>query len=443
MTDVALALPLADEQRLVADAPRHGHRVVVRCSGAEELVAKLPSAGSELVVVSASPQYLTARVVAACDGLGLRLVAIAGSAAERRFAASVGVADALDGPFSWSTEARAAASPAHATAPDPVGVPPVSAHPRGPAPGSVPDVTRVSEVDEETRVRPLRPTGLERSVSRGTVIAVWGPDGAPGRTSIAIALAAELADAGATVALADADTRAAAVAPALGLLDEAPGFAAACRLASGGALDNLQFERIAQPHRLGRREVQVLTGIGRARRWPELSAERIAGVLTALRGWVELTVVDVAPSLERDEELMSDLHAPRRNAASLEVLGSAERVIAVGAADPVGLSRFLHAYAELAELVGPERITTVINKVRPGAIGIDPAAQLRQTLARFGGIDHPVLVPWDLAAFDASLLGGRTLIDVAPRSAARVAIRELAAQLRPSLPAATRRRFAR
>jgi MinD-like ATPase involved in chromosome partitioning or flagellar assembly len=413
VTDVALAMPFAEEQRLVADAPRHGHRVLARCSGAEELVAKLPSAGVELVVVSASPQYLTARVVAACDNLGLRLLAVAGSAAERRFAASVGVVDALDGPFSWSPTAPAAAPPS---------VAPVAVDPVAPSPPSF-DV-----VDEDTHVR--RPSALRSlPASRGTVIAVWGPDGAPGRTSIAIALAAELAEAGATVALADADTRAAAVAPALGLLDEAPGFAAACRLAGSGGLDRVQFERIAQPHRAGRTDIQVLTGIGRASRWPELTAERIASVLSAARDWMEFTVVDVAPSFEHDEELMTDLNAPRRNAATIEVLRSAERVIAVGSADPVGLARFLRAHADVAELVGPERITTVINKVRPGAIGLNPAAQVRQTLARFGGIDDPVLVPWDLAAFDAALLSGRSLLDVAPRSAARAALRGLAAQL--------------
>ncbi len=397
MTDVALAMPLADEQRLVADAPRHGHRVVARCSGAEELVAKLAGAGAELAVVSASPQYLTARVVAACDTHGVRLLAIAGSEAERRFAATVGVVDAMDGPFSWAPPAEA------------VGV--------------------AADVDEETRVRPRRPSESAPE-TRGTVVAVWGPDGAPGRTSIAIALASELAEAGATVALADADTRAAAVAPALGLLDEAPGFAAACRLAGTGSLDRTQFERIAQPHRAGRSEIQVLTGIGRASRWPELTAERVAGVLSGARDWVEFTVVDVASSFEHDEELMSDVHTPRRNAATIEVLRSAERVIAVGSADPVGLSRFLRVHAELVELVDPDRIITVINKVRPGAIGLNPAAQMRQTLARFGGIDDPVLIPWDLAAFDAALLSGRTLLDVASRSPARAAIRELAAQLR-------------
>ena len=410
MTSVALALPLADEQRLVAEAGRHGHRVVARCSGADDLAAQLETARPELAVAAAAPQYLSSRVVAACDAIGVRLLVVAGSVQERRFAATLGVVDPVEAPFEWGGR-------------------------------------RELTVDEETRVRPARvsppPATPEQPARRGTVVAIWGPDGAPGRTSLAIALAAELADAaaqagatgrGATIALADADTHAAAIAPALGLLDEAPGFAAACRLAGTGALDIAQFERIAQPHRAGRGGIQVLTGLGRASRWPELTAERVAGVLAAARDWADVTVVDVAASFEHDEELMTDLHAPRRNAATIEVLRSADRVVAIGAADPIGLSRFLRAHAELGELVDADRVLTVINKVRPSAIGLNAVAQVRQTLARFGGIEAAALVPWDPAAFDAALLTGRTLLDAAPRSHARAAIRELSALLGVTTP---------
>ena len=410
MTAVALALPLADEQRLVADAARHGHRVVARCSGADDLAAQLETARPELAVAAAAPQYLSARVVAACDAIGVRLLVVAASVQERRFAATLGVVDPVDAPFEW-------------------------------APRRTVEPVASDAVDESTRVRPMRipapPAAVEAPAGRGMIVAVWGPDGAPGRTSLAIALAAELGEGGVSVALADADTHAAAIAPALGLLDEAPGFAAACRLAGSGALDRAQFERIAQAHRAGRGDLQVLTGLGRASRWPELTADRVAGVLAAARDWAEVTIVDVAASFEHDEELMTDLNAPRRNAATIEVLRSADRVVAVGAADPIGLSRFLRAHAELTELVEPDRVVTVINKVRSSAIGLNPAAQVRQTMARFGGIESLTLVPWDPAAFDAALLSGRALLDAAPRSPARAAIRELAAQLRAPARALT------
>jgi Mrp family chromosome partitioning ATPase len=419
VTSVALALPLADEQRLVAEAGRHGHRVVARCSGADDLATQLETARPELAVAAAAPQYLSSRVVAACDAIGVRLLVVAGSVQERRFAATLGVVDPVEAPFEWavrrpsmSEHAAPAAAPAAAAAPTRTSI----------------DIG--SEVDEQTRVRPVKvnaPTVEQAGRSRrGTIVAVWGPDGAPGRTSLAIALAAELAGPGLTVALADADTHAAAVAPALGLLDEAPGFAAACRLAGSGSLDRAQFERIAQPHRAGRGDIQVLTGLGRSSRWPELTADRVNGVLTAARDWADLIVVDVAASFEHDEELMTDLNAPRRNAATIEVLRSADLVVAVGAADPIGLSRFLRAHADLAELVEPARVVTVINKLRSSAIGLNAAAQVRQTLARFGGIEGPILVPWDPSGFDAAVLSGRALQDAAPRSAARAPLRELA-----------------
>lgn len=426
MTSVALALPLADEQRLVADAGRHGHRVVARCSGADDLAAQLETARPELAVAAAAPQYLSSRVVAACDAIGVRLLVVAGSVQERRFAATLGVVDPVDAPFEWGRRTVPTAPSAVPFA----------------MPDSGSDAMPASAIDEETRLRPERPiasrAGAAAAPRRGTVVAVWGPEGAPGRTSLAIALAGELADAsrepGATIALADADTRAAAVAPALGLLDEAPGFAAACRLAGARSLDRAQFERIAQPHRAGRGDIQVLTGLGRASRWPELTADRVSGVLDAVRDWAEVTVVDVAAALETDEELMTDLHAPRRNAATIEVLRSADLVFAVGAADPIGLSRFLRAHADLAGLVEPDRVLTVMNKVRSGAIGLNPAAQVRQTLARFGGIEAPVLVPWDPGAFDAALLSGRPLLDAAPRSAARAAVKELSGLVRVAPP---------
>jgi Flp pilus assembly CpaE family ATPase len=141
--------------------------------------------------------------------------------------------------------------------------------------------------------------------------------------------------------------------------------------------------------------------------------------------WVDYTVVDVGFSLEHDEEISTDLFAPRRNAAGITSLREADRVIAVGAADPVGLSRFLRAHVDLIETVAEGRVLVVMNKLRASAIGTNPSAQVAQTLSRFGGIEAAALIPYDSAAMDAAILSGRTLADAASRSPARQAIREL------------------
>lgn len=418
MTQFALAVPLEREQQLVAEAGRYGHVVVVRCSGADELAARVASLRPEAVLVSAMPQYLNAALVTACDAAGSRLVVWASGPEQQRHARSLGVIDALDGEAAWQ-----APDPAAPTVPDAVAAP---------ADGSV------VEVDPSENYE----IPVARTRRRGTVITVWGAAGAPGRTSMAIAIAAELAEAGVSVALGDADTHAASIDPALGLLDEAPGFAAACRLAGTGGLTSAEFERIAEWHRSGHAGFWVLTGLGRPSRWPELTAQRVDGVISAARDWVDVLVLDTASSIEHDEELSSDIAAPRRNAATVAALRGADHIVAVAAADPIGLTRYLRSHTELLETVAPRRVTTVVNKVRSSAIGLNPNAQIAQTLSRFGGVVEPVLVPWDRAAFDAAVLGGKALRDAAPRSAARLAVRRLVTErlLPPVIPVGRRGR---
>ena len=131
------------------------------------------------------------------------------------------------------------------------------------------------------RRRALRATSASKRTpvpsARAAIIAVWGPAGAPGRSTVAIELAVELARGGRHVGLVDADTHAPSIALALGLADEAPGFAAACRQAELGGLDARELTRISAP--LGRTGVEVLTGLNRPSRWPELSDARVAAAL--------------------------------------------------------------------------------------------------------------------------------------------------------------------
>lgn len=290
-------------------------------------------------------------------------------------------------------------------------------------------------VVETLAARPAHPAAEPRPEPR--VIVVWGPAGSPGRSTIAIELAVELARGGRHVGLVDADTHAPSLALALGLADEGPGFAAACRQAELGGLDGRELSRIALP--LGRTGVDVLTGINRPSRWPELSERRVTGALSACRAWADYTVVDVAGSLERDEEIMSDLEAPRRNAATLAALRSADLVVAVAGADPVGVARFLRAYTELRAAVGLTPVAVVANRLRPGALGIDARGQVRRTLDRFGGIDEVWFVPQDPRSADAALLSAGPIADVAPKSPLTLAVRRFVGEAvvpAPRTPAA-------
>ena len=279
------------------------------------------------------------------------------------------------------------------------------------------------------------PEGLEGSAPQGIIVAVWGPTGAPGRTTVAVTLAAELAAAGVPSLLADADTYGGCVAQTLSLLDEAPGLAAATRTAEHGALDVAALARLAPEVTPGMR---VLTGIPKAERWPELGASALERVLTVCRSLAAVTVVDCGFSLEDDEELSYDTLAPRRNAATLTTLALADRVIAVGAGEPIGLQRLVRGLRELATVVDADPLV-VVNRVRAGAVGRRPERRIADALSRFAAVDEPVMVPDDRDALDAAVLAGRTLTEVAPGSPARLALADVARRLAPGpIPQAAR-----
>lgn len=256
------------------------------------------------------------------------------------------------------------------------------------------------------------------------VIAVWGPTGAPGRTTVAVNLAAEIARLGRSVLLVDADTYGASVAQHLALLDEAPGTAAAVRLADQGRLDLPALAAVAPEAVPG---LRVLTGIPRPDRWTELREDAFAELLRQCRALAQVTVVDVGFCLEEDEELSYDTRAPRRNATTTLTLRHADEVVAVGSGDPVGLQRLVRGLDELKSFTSRPRV--VVTKVRATAVGPAPEQQVREALARFAGIREAVLVRDDRPALDVAMLAGRTLAESAPGSPARRALAQLAGDL--------------
>ena len=384
-----LAADLRDagaDVRLVVDPDAPAAAAVDAMSGREaaELLGEL--ARADLLVLDADRRTLTAQLVAACDRFGIRIVALCAGAAERRLAGVFGV-DACD---------------EHAGA-----------------------------VDVLASGKAVAGADSEAEPSRGRVIAVWGAAGAPGRTTTAIELACELARDGRRVALIDADAHAPSVAMATGLADEGPGFAAACRQAERGTLTAAELTRIAAP--LG--PVEVLTGINRPGRWPELAHDRVQAALERCRDWADDIVVDVASSLERDEEIVSDLGGPRRNAATLAALASADLIVAVVSADPIGVARFVRAHVDLRSVVGATPVKIVVNKSRTGPVGLDARAQVRRTLERYTDAREVWFLPWDPKAADAAMLAAQPVAHVAARSALAGAVRRFVGEaIEPPVP---------
>lgn len=383
MTSVMVAIPEPRAGELAAELEAEDVRVVavVRPDASIELVP-----GIEAIVVPAARSVLTSALISACDRAGVRIVTLGGT--ETRLLGRLGLAAALPADASgWEV---------------------------------------VTALNAESPV-----PAPSRSADRHRVIAIWGPHGAPGRSTVAIQLAVELSRAGRATALVDADSVAPSLALLLGLSDDSPGIAAACRRAELGGLDAAELTRLATTVSTSAGDIEVLPGINRPSRWPELSSMRMRETLRACREWIEDTVVDVGAAFDADDEVTSDLAGPRRHAATSATLQEADAVIAVASADPVGISRFLRDHAELRRLASPSPVIVVVNQVRPGPLGIDARGQVRRTLERFAGVTDVAFVPFDQRAADAALLHARPIADVAPRSSLVAAVRRLAASFSP------------
>jgi MinD-like ATPase involved in chromosome partitioning or flagellar assembly len=266
----------------------------------------------------------------------------------------------------------------------------------------------------------------DRAGGTGTVVAVWGPTGAPGRTTVAVGVADEAARLGVDTLLVDADVYGGVVAQVLGLLDESPGLAAAARRAATGGLDEAALRELSWEVRPG---LGVLTGLARADRWPELRPSAVTRVLEEARRLAALTVVDCGFNLEEDEELSFDTAAPRRNGATLAVLEAADVVVCVGGADPVGLQRCVRALGELRDVLPDVEPVVLVNQVRRGPVPGEPRREIADALQRFAGRGVDCFLPADRRATDAALASGRTLAEVAPGSPLREGLRALAGQL--------------
>jgi MinD-like ATPase involved in chromosome partitioning or flagellar assembly len=277
---------------------------------------------------------------------------------------------------------------------------------------------------------------------------VWGPTGAPGRTTVAVNLAFEAASLDVETLLVDADTYGSAVTQTLGFLDDYEGLTATARLVSRGELDAPRLWGMTR--RASTHGPRVLPGLPRPELWTELAPSTWDSMLELFKVTFPLTVVDVAFCLEEDEELSFDQVRFRRNAVTRLALQQADVVVAVARGDPVGLHHFIRAYHDLRELgIGADRIRVVVNQVREGMFSGNPFEEIRLAMGRYLGVEPLAFVPYDRAGLDAALHKGQALREAVRGAPAQRALARLARELfanhaaphdRRRDPAASRRR---
>lgn len=277
--------------------------------------------------------------------------------------------------------------------------------------------------------------GPQETTAAGSsrMVAVWGPAGAPGRTTVAVGLAAELASRGQDCLLMDIDGYGGAVAQHLGVLDETSGLLACARLANAGRLDTAELASLARqldPH------LRILTGLPRADRWSEVRDSAFDQLLRLAGGLAGHVVLDTGFSLESDPGASFASMSPRRNAMTLASIEQADEVVVVGSADPVGLARLARGLVELAEAVPGRTLRVCVNRARP-ALGWGES-QVRAMIDGFVTPRSVHFLPYDRVAADQAVVGGTSLVELGD-SPLRAALEDLASAVLGDAPRRARR----
>ncbi len=268
---------------------------------------------------------------------------------------------------------------------------------------------------------PAAPSRYQPGHRLGKIVTVWGTHGAPGRSTIAFNLAALAAQQGQQVCLIDADTYAPSLDALMALEDTGSGLAILCSDADRAQLDEKKAGAIMERVPLKNGTFDFLSGITSSSRWPEVRARAFTEVLEWLKHRYDLVICDVAAPIEVDEELTFDGPAPRRNAATLTALACADRVIALGEADVIGLPRLINLAREVQarpELFAPETdVQYWLNRSRREAAGFNPEAKMRDNWARYLSIPLTGVIPYERKVMDRLRRNGEALLEVAPRHA--------------------------
>ena len=212
------------------------------------------------------------------------------------------------------------------------------------------------------------------------LVCVWGTNGSPGRSSVAINLSFSLASKNSPTLLVDLDAIVPSLAPALGLVSEVPGVSSLVHDALKGRLSQESIEKNVIEVNPG---LHVLTGISNPKRWPELRTEGLIQVLKLCSQMYANIICDLSAVLpESTDSSLNDVDIFRRFDHIPKVLEISSRNIFVLSATPLSLIRASEALEALHEINKSEPLI-ILNKINEINLGQKYESTVEAILGRW------------------------------------------------------------
>jgi Flp pilus assembly CpaE family ATPase len=215
---------------------------------------------------------------------------------------------------------------------------------------------------------------------KGLLIAVAGFGGACGRTTAVKELGWQLSKSGAKTCIIDSDTYGPSLDQELGFEPTQNGLLELCRsIERKNSSIQTQFDLLPAVSE----NLSLVAGLPRISRWTDLRVGTLRELWRKSKDVFDVVVTDIGAVLETDHSLMHETSLPRRHAASLTALESAQVTLICARADSVGIARLVRGYLEFHELFANSEVHVLLW----GVVTESESKDVRAAVSRHTGIE--------------------------------------------------------
>jgi MinD-like ATPase involved in chromosome partitioning or flagellar assembly len=129
--------------------------------------------------------------------------------------------------------------------------------------------------------------------------------------------------------------------------------------------------------------LSLVAGLPRISRWTDLRVGTLRELWRKSKDVFDVVVTDIGAVLETDHSLMHETSLPRRHAASLTALESAQVTLICARADSVGIARLVRGYLEFHELFANSEVHVLLW----GVVTESESKDVRAAVSRHTGIE--------------------------------------------------------